>query len=348
MLKGVARASGPLARWGGYYLSAEKDHNGGYFTVNDDFAIDRYTLFGKLTFVPDTKSFGSVSMNHVRSDDSTPTNEPVVDGRYLSDIDPRFDRLSNLNITGPNYHQGEDRLTVNFTRQIAPWARAVEVFGFRDIQVQVHRRRRRHRIAVRPGDPDVHHVSVRAADRRARALPGVPGRDGADARPASKLDVVGGSYERNSGSSSGNLIYTDEETLGWPINYLRPIIPPETDWQFDPFGGVKYNLGNFALFGQYLFEPADRWVLTAGGRYDRFDLDNTNVRLSRPKVEATFSAFSPKLSATYRLLRADGQGRAEVDLLRHIFSGVRASTEGEPTDAGQRGVHARAGGREQL
>ncbi len=45
-----------------------------------------------------------------------------------------------------------------------------------------------------------------------------------------------------------------------------------------------------------------RVVLSAGGRYDRLDLDNT--RDGGAKLETDFSAFSPKLSATFRLVDA--------------------------------------------
>ena len=67
------------------------------------------------------------------SDNSTPTNEPISDGQFLHEIDPRFDRLTNFNIPGPTYHQDENRFTVNYQRQFSPWARLVEVFGYRNV-----------------------------------------------------------------------------------------------------------------------------------------------------------------------------------------------------------------------
>ena len=63
-----------------------------------DFGSTSAALFGKLTFAPDSKSFGSVSVNRVVSDDSTPTNEPIVDGQLLARLDPQFDRLSSFNL----------------------------------------------------------------------------------------------------------------------------------------------------------------------------------------------------------------------------------------------------------
>lgn len=70
------------------------------------------------------------------SDNSTPTSEPIIDGQLLHVLDPRFDRFTNFNLPGPNYHQGEGRLTVNYTRQLSPSAKAVEVFGYRSVEQQ--------------------------------------------------------------------------------------------------------------------------------------------------------------------------------------------------------------------
>ena len=133
--KGVAKASGPISQWGGYYFSIGKERTGGYYNTKTggDYVDGNVSGFGKLTFSPDSKSFGSVSFNRVDSDNSTPTNEPISDGKFLHEIDPRFDRLTNFNIPGPNYHQDENRFTVNYQRQFSPWARLVEVFGYRNV-----------------------------------------------------------------------------------------------------------------------------------------------------------------------------------------------------------------------
>ena len=90
---GTARASGPIQDWGGYYVSANSERNSSFYTGPFGFSVDRTAIFAKLAFVPDTKSFGSISVNRVLSDQSTPTNVPIIDGRLLSDIDPGFDRL---------------------------------------------------------------------------------------------------------------------------------------------------------------------------------------------------------------------------------------------------------------
>ena len=115
--KGLARVSGPLSNWGGFYASIGKERNTGYFDTKTggDYSDGNTAVFGKFTFSPNAKSFGSVSFNHVDSDNSTPTNEPIMEGQLLHIFDPRFNRLTNFNIPGPNYHQGESRFTFNYT-----------------------------------------------------------------------------------------------------------------------------------------------------------------------------------------------------------------------------------------
>jgi outer membrane receptor protein involved in Fe transport len=298
-LKGGAAVSGPATKRLGYYVSAEKEHNGGYYDSVTDFAIDKWGLFGKLTFVPDAKSFASVSVNRVESDDSTPTNEPVIDGVFLSTIDPSFKSYSSFNLPGPNYHQGETRLTVNYQRQVTSWVRLVEVFGYRRIQYKFLPDGDvigspfdipAHMFTQYPFEQetneDIYYEEARAEFNVSR-------------RGISHSVIAGGSYEHNGGGTNGQLIFTDPDTEGWPLNYRAPVFPPASDWDFDPYGST-YNVGITALFGQYTVTPVPRWILTAGGRYDRLSLDNTP--LGGIESTATFDAFSPKVSATYKAI----------------------------------------------
>ena len=102
-------------------------------------------------------------------------------------------------------------------------------------------------------------------------------------------------------------MYTDAHTFGWPLDYLNPVHPPRADWQFFRFGDNDYNLGPVVgFFGQFNVEPTSRLMLTAGGRYDRLDLENTlTFRDGAPVVEDSFDAFSPKLGAIVSLLPDD-------------------------------------------
>ena len=308
-VKGTASASGPILDWGGYYLSVASERDSSFYTGPFDFSIDRTALFAKFAFVPDEKSFGSVSVNRVLSDQSTPTNVPIIDGVLLSDLDPRFDRLSDLNVPGPNYHQEEGRVTGNYTRQVSDWAQFVGVFGYRAIQYKF----------IDDGD-----VIGGPFDVEANTLTMFPFELQTDediTYSEGRLELtpnfggvrntltIGASHEWTSGFSAGNLMYTDPDTFGWPLNYLNPVHPAKSEWEFFRFGGNDYTLNNTGIFAQYLIEPVRRLVVTAGGRYDRFAISNTlTFSPERTKVEDTFTAFSPKVSTTVKLLGVDGGG----------------------------------------
>jgi outer membrane receptor protein involved in Fe transport len=122
--------------------------------------------------------------------------------------------------------------------------------------------------------------------------------------------IVGGSYERTKGSIASEFIFTDRNG-GFPIDYLDPVIPPESEWQHDVQPVRDYRLGVTGLFAQYIVEPTARLVLLGGGRYDRMALENTAEGL--PTLEDTFDAFSPKLSATYKMLGTSPASRSIVN-----------------------------------
>lgn len=334
LLKGVGRVSGPLENWGGYYVSVAKEQNGGYFVnkTTSDFSVGNAAVFGKLSFVPDSKSFGSVSVNHVASHNSTPTNEPVIDGRLLHEIEPRFDRLTNFNVPGDNYNQRETRTTFNFTRQLTPWARAIEVFGYRAVQ---HQFVEDGDFIGSPFDLDAHTLTqypfsqqmdedILYEELRLELTPTIG--------PAKSSVTVGGSYEWNSGALASDFIFTDPDTEGWPIDYLNPVIPPRSQWQHDT-GSRTYHLGITGLFGQYMIQPSSRWLLTAAGRYDRMSLDNS--RNGGARIENTFDAFSPKASATFKLVGAASADRPTVNLYgaySHAFLPPRRPSSLVPAD----------------
>jgi outer membrane receptor protein involved in Fe transport len=335
MLKGIAKLSGPIRHWGGYYASIGRERNSGFFDTKTggDFSDGNTAVFGKFTFVPDATSFGSISVNRVVSDDSTPTNEPIVDGQLLHTLDPRFDRLTNFNIPGPNYHQGEGRLTVNYTRQFAPWAKLIEVFGYRSVQQQFIDDGdfigspfdlAAHTIEQYPFSQDTtEHIGYE--ELRAELKPAL-------GRIRNSL-VIGGSYERTTGSVGADFIFTDPDNEGFPIDFLNPVIPPQREWQHDVQPVRNYHLGITGLFGQYMIEPASRLVLTGGGRYDRMALANTPE--GSPQLDATFDAFSPKASATIKLLGTDEHAASTLNVYgaySHAFLPPRRPSSLTPAD----------------
>ena len=235
-----------------------------------------------------------------------------MEGQLLHIVDPRFDRLTNFNIPGPNYHQGESRLTFNYTRQLSPWARIVEVFGYRDVRQQfIHDGDfistpydlAANTVEMYPFDQDLKE-KIAYEEFRVELTPKI-------GRVKNSL-IVGGSYEHTSGTLATDFLFTDEENEGIPINYLNPVIPPESESQHDVQPTRTYRLGVTGLFAQYMIQPAPRWVFTAGGRYDRLALQNQPE--GGLKVDQTFDAFSPKASATFKLLGEESGNKPSVNL----------------------------------
>ena len=299
--KGIANAAGPLSTWGGYYVSAETERSSGFYkSKTEDVEQDRWSLFGKLTFAPDRKSAGFVTVNMVRSDNSTPTNEPFIDGRLLHDIEPGFDRLTSFNIPGPNYHHEDGRLAANYSRQLAPWAKVTGIFGYRNLQQKFIDDGD---FIGSPFDLDANTLTMLPFSQQADEdifYEEVRGEFTTHSGRVSNQLVVGASFEQNSGSlTQTEFFFTEENEDGFTIDYLNPVIPPRSEWLSFTSADRIYHLHNTGVFFQDILEPMPRLILAGGGRYDRLDMDNR--RGTGPVVEQTFEAFSPKVSGTVKL-----------------------------------------------
>ncbi len=333
-LKGLSRVSGPLGTRGGYYFSVGKERNTGYYNTKTggQFSDGNTAGFGKLTFAPDAKSFLSFSFNRVVSDNSPPTNEPIIEGKLLHDIDPRFDRLTNFNVPGPNYSQNESRVTANYTRQFSSAARVVGVFGYRDVE---QRFINDGDFIGSPFDLDAHTIEQYPFNQDLKEKIFYQEARAEFTRPFGNIRnslVIGGSYEHTGGTLGTDFLFTDSDNEGIPINYLNPVIPPVSSWSHDVQPTRTYHLGNTGVFIQDTIQPTTRWVLTAGGRYDRLALDNMPEGGSQ--LSDTFGAFSPKASATFKLLgAADSQPTLSLySAYSHAFLPPRAASSLTPAN----------------
>jgi outer membrane receptor protein involved in Fe transport len=301
MLQGAARASGPLASWSGYYVSAARERNTGFYTGPFDFSADQTSVFVKLTLALGSRSFGNVSAHHAVSNQSLPTSIPIIDGRLLGDVDPRFDRRTDLNVEGPNYRRREGRYTANYTWQVADALRLANVFGYRLLEYELINSGE---ALFSPVDIVTHTLTQIARDvQREEAIIYAESRVELD--PTQRLMdlsvVAGGSYEHTSGSIAGNILGVSG--WGWPLDYLDPVHPPRGDWESFSSLRSAYELGNAGIFGHVRIAPARHVILSAGGRYDRFDLHKTlKSRASQPIIKDGFDWFSPEVIATIKLL----------------------------------------------
>ncbi|MDH3423301.1 MAG: TonB-dependent receptor, partial [Gemmatimonadota bacterium] len=302
--KAALSASGPVDDWAGYYVSWSTTGNDGFYSGDPAYDVDETSVFAKLTFTPDPKGQAMLSINSVVSDNSLPTSVPVIDGSLLPRLRPAFDLFSNLNLPTANFHQEELRVTSTYDRQLGDAFSFRNTFGYRDIQYKFEEsgdiigapfELPFDRLTMYPfslqTDEEVYYEELHFEYQPT---------DG----PLDHRVLVGGSYERTTGFRSGDLIYTDPGTFGVPLNFLNPVYPSRTDWEYFPFGGDDYGLDSWGAFLQYQITPVQRLTLTAAGRYDRMRIENTETfQAGNPSIDETFEAFSPKFSALVRVLR---------------------------------------------
>ena len=314
-LKSSLSASGPAGDRAGYYVSWSSTQNDGFYERDPSYEVDETALFAKVTFAPDPDGQAMVSINKVVSDNSLPTAVPVISGRLLTVFEPTFELYSNLNLPTANFHQEELRLSSTYDRRLGEAFTLRNTFGYRDIQYKFEESGD---IIGAPFDVGLDYVTqypfslqtdedVFYEELRLTYEPEDGGLD--------QQVLVGGSFERTSGFRAGDLIYEDTATFGWRLDYLDPVYPDRSDWEYFRFGGDDYSLDSWGGFLQYRITPVPRLTLTAAGRYDRMTLRNTETFQSgSPGISETFEAFSPKVSALVRVL----QGREMGDRLGPI------------------------------
>jgi len=320
-VRGAVSASGPLRDKAGYFVSWSSSGNKGFYTGGPDYSVEETAVFAKFTIMPDDRSEAWISVNNVTSDNSLPTSVPIVDGVPLSDIEPRFDLFTNFNLATANYHQEELRLTANYTRELGREISFTNTFSFRDIQYKF----------VESGD------FLGGTDVVAQTIEMYPFQVQSDedifydeARftylpTFGNIDdelLVGASFESNTGVKATDFITTDPlDPFGaFYINYLDLQPPSRSLWEYHEWARVKYRLRTYGLYFQYRIEPLPRLQLTAAGRFDRLDLRNVDNLAAGETSEETFDAFSPKLSALFKLL--DG---AETGSLGRVNLNVYAA-----------------------
>ena len=311
-IRGAVSASGPLADRAGYFLSWSSGGNKGFYTGGPDYNVNETAVFAKFAFTLDDKSEAWISVNDVTSDNSLPTNMPVVDppnGVLLSDFEPTFDVFTNFNLETANYHQEELRLTAFYTRDLGSNISFTNTFSYRDIQYKF----------VESGD------FLGGNDTGAQTIDMFPFQIQSDedifydeARFAylptlGNIDdelLVGASFESNTGFRFGDFISPDPTDVFAPfvINYLDLVPPDRSLWEFYEFARDEYRLRTYAAYFQYQIEPVRRLQLTAAGRFDRLDLKNVNIKEGGETGKETFNAFSPKFSALYKLVDGTEMG----------------------------------------
>ena len=315
--RALARVSGPLSKWGGYYASIGKERNTGYFNTKTggDYSDGNTAVFGKFTFSPNAKSFGSVSFNHVDSDNSTPTNEPIIGRPAAAHLRSAVRSAHQLQYSGPQLPPGREpvhvqlHLAADTDQRASSKCSAIATSSSSSSTTATSSARRSTRSRNTVDD-----VPVRSGPEGEDRLPGAARRVHAEDRQRQELArSSAASYEHTGGTLASDFLFTDEENEGIPINYLNPVIPPESEWMHDPQPLRTYHLGvtgpvravhdrTASALGVHRRRPLRSHVARQPARH----------RTPWPRTRSARSAR--RSSATYRLLGAEAAGRPSVNV----------------------------------
>jgi iron complex outermembrane receptor protein len=296
----------------GYVVSWQGERRSSFY----DQAYQRHesSLFGKFLQNVGARTQFTVTANYASSLGGTPAPIPIVNGLPLSDVDTRFSRFANLNLPSAAYNQDEVRVTGKMGRLLTPSSRLDNTFGYRHTKYDFQ------------NDGDL-------------LNPPSPGSDTVVDFPFSEVQeenyyfddlrltleagpalfhhhvLVGASWEENTGSNPGVLIYTDTNTFGIPISYRNPVYPPLNQTLTFPFGGARYTGDFYGVYLQDEVSLAARWHLSVGARYD---LNRLHTLLpatpADTTIRASFHKLSPKVGLSYRLLTGEQPGTAALSV----------------------------------
>ena len=249
------------------------------------------------------------SASYTSNRGGTPAPVPLADGVPLSDVDPRFSRQANLNVTTAAYNEEHLRGTARLSRSLGTGLEISNTFGYRHSLYEFVDDGDFLGLGTadsvilfpfsRPREEDAYYNDLRlqitAGSERFR-----------------HRILVGGTIDRNTGEVSTTLPFSDPASGGVPVSYLDPEYPPRESWDAIDLGSRTY-AGTF--YGVYLQDEiilAQRLHLTLGARYDHNEVNVTTSGGDR--LEASFDKVSPKVGASYRLLESDDPARPQVSV----------------------------------
>ncbi|CAN5805807.1 TonB-dependent siderophore receptor [soil metagenome] len=310
-IRGELSAGGPLSRSGqsGYLVS----WLGSRHETFHDTPVDRResSLFGKVTTPLDSVTRTTFSVSYTTDRGGTPAPVPLIDGVPLSDIDPRFSRWANINVPSARYDEEHIRLTNKVGRPLGAGVEITNTFGYR------------HSLYTFVDDGDFLSPPAAGSDTVVLFPFSRPREENAyfndlrlqmDAGPERLRHrlLLGGTIDRNTGTVSTTLPYSDSVSFGVPVSYLDPQHPPRESWNAIDLGSRSYAGTFYGLYLQDEIIVARRLHLTLGARYDH---NSVNVTPSGgDRIEASFDKLSPKVGASYRLVASDDPAAPQVNV----------------------------------
>jgi TonB-dependent siderophore receptor len=311
-LRGTVTASGPISpeSKSGYVLSWTADRHDSFQTPGR-YSRRESSLFGKFRTIFDSATSVVTTVNYVENRGGTPTGDPLVNGKLLSDIDPRFSPYTNLNLPTAQYNEDHLRAMNRFQRILSPVANITNTFGYR-------------------------HDRWNFLDDGDFLQPPNPGQDTVTLFPFTRpreedayyddlrLELnfgssafrnrvqLGGTFDKNTGRVSTQFPFTDPNSGGVLITYLNPSYPGLSAFMLQDLGSRTYAGTFYGAYAQDQIAAGSRLRIDLGLRYD----DNKVHALtsSGVSVATADSKVSPKVGLTYHLLNSDLPGSDQLSV----------------------------------
>lgn len=315
-VRAALTASGPITTGSkaGYLLSWMGDQHRSFNTTN---AYHKHasSLFGKFTTPFDAATQFTLEANYALNRGGTPAGDPLVNGRFLSVIDPSFSPYANLNLPSAEYNEEHVRTMNRIRHEFAPTLNLTNIFGYR------------HDLWNFVNDGDFFAGPNPGADTVTLFPFTRPREEDAwfddlrwDARVGpdafANHILVGGSLERNTGFIATQFPFTDPSSGGVLINYHDPVYPGPADFSYIDKGSRTYQGSLYSGYAQDEITIEKRLRLNLGLRYDydNISADTHNPGKPNTAISGSGDQVSPKIGASYRLLDSDQAGATQLSV----------------------------------
>jgi len=316
LVRASVTASGPVSPGSraGYLVSVMGDEHESFHDVNP-YHKHASSLFGKLTTSLGDATSLAVEANYALNRGGTPAGDPIVNGRFLSSIDPSFSAYTNLNLPSAEYNEEHARTMARVRRELGPSVNVTNIFGYRHDLWNF----------VMDGDyfsgpnPGADTVTLypftrpREEDAWYDDLH-LEARAGPEAFQNRML--IGATLDRNTGFVATQFPYTDANSGGVLITYHDPIYPGPADFSYIDKGSRSYRGTLYSGYAQDEIAIKRRLRVSLGLRYDRDDISAVTHAPGQPAGSITGSGhkFSPKAGGSYRLLDSPDPGAPQLSV----------------------------------
>lgn len=315
-VRGALTASGPVTAGSraGYLLSWMGDTHQSFNDVNP-YHKHASSLFGKFTTSLDDATQLVVEANYALNRGGTPAGDPLVNGRFLSSIDPTFSAYANLNLPSAEYNEEHVRTSTRVRRELGQSVNITNLFGYRHDLWNFVMDGDFFSGPNPGGDTVTLYPFTRPREENAwyddLRLEAHAGPDAFQNRM-----LIGASLDRNTGFVATQFPYTDTTSGGVLINYHAPVYPGPARFSYIDKGNRNYQGTLYSAYAQDEIAIERRLRLNLGLRYDRDDISAITRAPNKPNgsISGSGHKFSPKVGASYRLLDSPDPGAPRLSV----------------------------------